>query len=280
MHMRGIFISWGILLVGLASPCLAQDASVQEGSGSATQELGQLIERLKQNSKRLGNKISPEKDPSFGVVRQPQADPVSKPAIDESVSKIRNSLKLLRKFKQQKALEQSQVEKLPLTPGKQPGETKIRLPKQDMLMVDSPPPAIPKAADDQKMEKEIAATRIIPKPINTLEMATSIYLTGNYAAAKEAFDKVDDSQLTAEDTVWLNAMKAACLRRLKMNEDANGFYREIANDKSGSASVKKNAGFWLKYNEAKGRNEQLYDSIDQDLNILLELVDERLNKSK
>lgn len=270
-----------VLTVLAIIPCLAQappdTTTVQPNTvPPSVRDLNQMLQRIEENSKRLQDELKqPTQTPSETA---PHSESEGSAGHQDSVSKIRERIKLLKRFRQQHQTNSQPVEKLPLPQGVAPANSKTTLPQQQMLQIDSPPPST--GNSNAASSEEISATRIMPKPVNTLEMGNSIFMTGNYQAALDAFDKVDESKLTAEDTLWLHAMKAACHRRLKSGTEANGFYREISNAKVNGASVKKNAEFWLKYNESKARNQQVYDSIDQDLALLLERVNERIKKSR
>ena len=278
-----VFSIFVVLLFSNLGHAFAQEQSPEESprpSSESSQALTELIQRIERNSKKLNGEISQEQENERPGQTRP-GEPTGSIDHQRSISEIREQLKLLRNIRPSKGTGQQPTEKLPLTPGTSPPSTDRGQPlrtNQAMQMNSPPPDAMtnPPNPGDQS----ISATRIIPEPVNTLEMGNSIFMTGNYPAALEAFDKVDESKITAGDTMWLHAMKAACHRRLKDTAAANGFYREIANAKVDGVSIKKNASFWLEYNEAKARNMELFESIDQNLSLLVERANERIKASR
>lgn len=64
-------------------------------------------------------------------------------------------------------------------------------------------------------------------PVDRFALATSLYAVGHYAEALQAIDAVQLVDLTPEEVIWLDYLRAGCHRRLGTIPEASRLYRRI-----------------------------------------------------
>lgn len=117
------------------------------------------------------------------------------------------------------------------------------------------------------------ADRILPEPVDTFEMANSLFQTGRISTALDAYEAVDVNSLTAFDAAWLRFMIANCKRRLGEVTKATRVYRDLSEEKD-SANLVQASQWWLKHNEEMTNTNINFEQLQRDI----EAVRERINR--
>jgi tetratricopeptide (TPR) repeat protein len=82
-------------------------------------------------------------------------------------------------------------------------------------------------------------------PVDPLALAQSLYRTGNFAEALNAYHKLDKDDQKPEERVAIQYMIACCLRKLGKVDEASTLYREVANT-PGNDFLSENAQWHLR----------------------------------
>lgn len=69
---------------------------------------------------------------------------------------------------------------------------------------------------------------IVHGTIDRLGLANNLYAVGEYELALDMYEKIDMTELTAQQQIWTDYQMANCLRRMGRNGDASNRYRRIA----------------------------------------------------
>ena len=69
---------------------------------------------------------------------------------------------------------------------------------------------------------------VVHGTIDRLGLANNLYAVGDYELALNMYEKIDMTDLTAQQQIWTDYQMANCLRRMGRNGDASNRYRRIA----------------------------------------------------
>lgn len=69
---------------------------------------------------------------------------------------------------------------------------------------------------------------VVHGTIDRLGLANNLYAVGEYELALDMYEKIDMTELTAQQQIWTDYQTANCLRRMGRNGDASNRYRRIA----------------------------------------------------
>lgn len=69
---------------------------------------------------------------------------------------------------------------------------------------------------------------VVHGTIDRLGLANNLYAVGEYELALDMYEKIDMTELTAQQQIWSDYQMANCLRRMGRNGDASNRYRRIA----------------------------------------------------
>ena len=69
---------------------------------------------------------------------------------------------------------------------------------------------------------------VVHGTIDRLGLANNLYAVGDYELALNMYEKIDMTDLTAQQQIWTEYQMANCLRRMGRNGDASNRYRRIA----------------------------------------------------
>gem|GEM_PF-6843528 len=105
-------------------------------------------------------------------------------------------------------------------------------------------PEVPKQNEGTKKEG-MQSEAVTDAPVDPLALAQSLFRAGDYAAALDAYRKLDKEDQKLEDRITIQYMMACCLRKLGQVDKASLLYREVANS-SGNEFVVENAQWYLR----------------------------------
>lgn len=69
---------------------------------------------------------------------------------------------------------------------------------------------------------------VVHGTIDRLGLANNLYAVGEYELALDMYEKIDMTELTAQQQIWAEYQMANCLRRMGRNGEASNRYRRIA----------------------------------------------------
>ncbi len=69
---------------------------------------------------------------------------------------------------------------------------------------------------------------VVHGTIDRLGLANNLYAVGEYELALDMYEKIDMTELTAQQQIWTDYQMANCLRRMGRNGEASNRYRRIA----------------------------------------------------
>lgn len=107
-----------------------------------------------------------------------------------------------------------------------------------------------------------SARVVTDTPVDPLALAQSYFQAGDYAAALNAYRKLEQEQPRAEDLVIIQYMRACCLRKLGKLDEASVLYREAANT-AGNEFVAENAQWYLRTMKERRELEAQLDELRQ-----------------
>jgi tetratricopeptide (TPR) repeat protein len=105
-----------------------------------------------------------------------------------------------------------------------------------------PPPPVPTASMKQPDDAPKTAT---DAPVEPLALAQSLFRARDFAAALDAYRKLDKGDHKPEERASIQYMMACCLRKLGKVDEASALYREVANT-PGNDFVAENARWYLR----------------------------------
>ncbi len=128
----------------------------------------------------------------------------------------------------------------------------------------SPNPSVPAAqplpfthTGEAAKQPGDSAKVVTDAPVDPLALAQSLFRTGDYVAALNAYRKLDQEQQKPEERVAIQYMMACCLRKLGKTGEASVLYREVANT-AGNDFLSENAQWYLRtMKERRELEEQL-----------------------
>ncbi len=99
-------------------------------------------------------------------------------------------------------------------------------------------------------------------PVDPLALAQSLFRAGDYAAALNAYRKLDKDDQKPEDRAPIQYMMACCLRKLGKVDEASALYREVANT-PGNDFLGENAQWYLRTMKERREMEAQLDELRQ-----------------
>lgn len=71
------------------------------------------------------------------------------------------------------------------------------------------------------------------QPVEAFELASSLYMTGNYAKAREIYERLLKKPLPREQAAWARVLLGNCLWHLGETDQAEIVYRDLTREKEG-----------------------------------------------
>ncbi len=246
---------------GAQSPAPAAPAATGQGDG-----IEQLYQQISQFKKVVNSPppASPD-DPLPDTTRQPVLSgpgsvlPPSDPALSDADG-IRRKLELLKSVMSQRASGDSPMNSPSTIPAAElpPAPT----PPSDPVVSPTdpgPPPdnsaAQPRATPDFKMDESLIRT-----PVDALELAGSLFATGNYPLALKTWRSIDDQIADPHERQWLDYFVASSLRITGAQDEAAATYRELSSSGQSGYPVTA-AAEWIKWIERRKRSEEVGNQV-------------------
>lgn len=112
---------------------------------------------------------------------------------------------------------------------------------------------------------------IFSEPVNPLELANSLFLTGNYSAARKQFEsqlRNQQQQHTAEEKAWLQCLIGCCFRLESDFEPAETMFRSSTKNQK-SAFAFNHSKWSLSYIQQRRKRAEEFESIEQEFDTIL-----------
>lgn len=81
-------------------------------------------------------------------------------------------------------------------------------------------------------EPNIEGLQVLSTPVNSFELANSLYATGNYSEALKSYELLLADETVPVDRDWLQLFAANCYRQQKEISTAENLYRDVAASKA------------------------------------------------
>jgi tetratricopeptide (TPR) repeat protein len=130
-------------------------------------------------------------------------------------------------------------------------------------------PSRPQTEAIDNDEQQPRGVRVIPQPVNSFELANSLFATGNYSQAIKSYEALMADDHPSEDQNWLRLLMAACYRIEGETMKAESLYREIMSSRE-SPEIKEYSKWFLEHLALRQRLEQQLYSIESHLNDVAE----------
>ncbi len=111
---------------------------------------------------------------------------------------------------------------------------------------------------------------IFSEPVNPLELANSLFLTGNYSAARKQFESQlrSQQQRTTEEDAWLQCLIGCCFRLESNFEPAETMFRSSTKNQE-SAFAFNHSKWSLSYIQQRRKRAEEFKSIEQEFDTIL-----------
>lgn len=113
-----------------------------------------------------------------------------------------------------------------------------------------------------------SAFRILPQPIDSLQLAYNLYLTGNPQATLSALGQIPIDELSTADRSWLEMLAALSNRKLQNTDAAISALRKIAN--YDLDDYQSHASWWLQHTEQRQTLETRLTEVSLQIDTLME----------
>lgn len=100
---------------------------------------------------------------------------------------------------------------------------------------------------------------VVHGTIDRLGLANNLYAVGEYELALDMYEKIDMTELTAQQQIWTDYQMANCLRRMGRNGDASNRYRRIA-EQPEAGWLSEQSRWWV---EVLEQIRQLQNSLEE-----------------
>ncbi len=129
----------------------------------------------------------------------------------------------------------------------------------------SAPPSQPETPPSStvSVKRPDDATKVVTDaPVDPLALAQSLFRAKDYAAALNAYHKLDKDDQKPEERAPIQYMMACCLRKLGKLDEASALYREVANT-PGNDFLGENAQWYLRTMKERREIEAQLDELRQ-----------------
>ena len=109
-------------------------------------------------------------------------------------------------------------------------------------------------------------TKIATEPVDSFELATSLFMTGNYHGAKKTCEARLKSDVEPDEEAWLRCLIGCCQRMIGDYEDAEASFRDVTNSRLELYPVdyaKWNLGYLRQREEMKKRYSNVTSTMDE-----------------
>lgn len=89
------------------------------------------------------------------------------------------------------------------------------------------------------------------KPVDAVELAYSLYMTGNYSTAIKNLQAAQQEKPTPAEAAWINCVMGCCYRMQRKLDDSERLFRKTANQKADAGISAKYASWQLRYIEGR-----------------------------
>lgn len=105
--------------------------------------------------------------------------------------------------------------------------------------------------EDQAANSQVVIpTQELDGPVDRFALATSLFAVGHFSESLQAIDAVQLADLTTEEQIWLDYLRAGCHRQLGATSEANRLYRRIVANPE-SDWVGELSRWWLDHSSEK-----------------------------
>jgi hypothetical protein len=134
----------------------------------------------------------------------------------------------------------------PPTGSADPRADRLQQPVSAGLAPVAPPTQLPPPPPIASVNEPDDAPKVVTDaPVDPLALAQSLFRAGDFAAALDAYRKLDKDDLKSEGRIAIQYMMACCLRKLGKVDEASTLYREVANT-PGNDFLSENAQWYLR----------------------------------
>lgn len=145
--------------------------------------------------------------------------------------------------------------------GSPPPSTLHLPPSTNTAVPPAQPPAPPSPTASVKQPND-APKVVTDAPVDPLALAQSLFRNGDYAAALDAYRKLDKDDHKPEERAAIQYMMACCLRKLGKVDEASAAYREVANT-PGNDFLAENAQWYLRIMKERRELEAQLEELRQ-----------------
>ena len=135
--------------------------------------------------------------------------------------------------------------------------------KSSMTMNESAEPKFVPSIDTDKLSATLP--NVTDKPLDAVELAYSLYMTGNYSTAIKNLQAALKQEHTPDEAAWMNCLMGCCYRMQQKFDESEQLFRKSANQKSGAGISAKYSNWKLQYIESRKSAIQALRDIDTEL---------------
>ena len=112
-------------------------------------------------------------------------------------------------------------------------------------------------------------TRIVTEPVDSFELAASLFMTGNYEASRKTCEARLKSDIDADEEKWLRCLIGCCQRSMGDYADAEASFRDLTNRRQKSYPVDY-AGWNLKYIRQRQEIRDRFQAVSAEIDAMTE----------
>jgi len=116
---------------------------------------------------------------------------------------------------------------------------------------------------------------VVTEPINTFELANSLFRTGNISAARSSYESRLTQSPSPEEELWLRCLVGCCYRLEGNLAKSEETYRTLANSKLYSYFPVDHSKWCLKYVEKRREMKTRFQEIESEVSGVLMEVKKR-----
>lgn len=260
-------------------------AQTPDGQGSSFKELNRF------GASQTATDVDSTDEDTFAVqlmssprmASAPRQDPAQSTA--DRLKAIREKIKLLKKLNEESgATRQNPKSNASPSPGAaqndststlrptEPNNVRSKLPLPDSVTH----PETEDSPDDDENALEIpipqeSGTPVVTEPVNSLELANSLFLIGNPTAARKHYQAILKEKLDVEDEIWLKCLIGCCYRLEGEFDKAEKIFREVTSLKQNSYPI--NYSKWcLQYLDQRRQTKAHFQTIELEIDAILNKV--------
>lgn len=279
-HWVGVvmFVTFGLApVLGLAQTPNGQGSSFKELNRFGASQPATDIDSTDEGTFAVQVLSSPR------MASAPRQDPQQSTA--DRLKAIREKIKLLKKLNEKsRASRQNSNSNASPSPGAaqnnststlrptEPNNVRSKLPLPDSVTN----PVIEDSPGDDENSLEIpipqeSGTLVVTEPVNSLELANSLFLIGNATAARKHYQTILKEKLDAEDEVWIKCLIGCCYRLEGEFDKAEKIFREVTSLKQNSYPI--NYSKWcLQYINQRRQTKAHFQTIELEIDAILKKV--------